>query len=129
MNSQGINPVMDSMLQEINNLYLTFLNRNLAKEHHSNSDLILSSMFWNIVQNSYDIFKTMNMVYLIYLDQDIKASYKTIKMIEIIMSLLSIVLNFGFFLGCIILSSKKIREYILLLNHSCKNIYYVISGT
>ena len=61
-----------------------------------NSYYIINQQFWMIVQNTFDILKVSNMVYLIYLEQDLKKGYSNCQFTGIILSFLSIVLNFVF---------------------------------
>ena len=128
-NKDGLNPVMDWMLQQMNSLYLDYYNNYIAENKVVDNIYYLThSSFWVIVQNTYDIFKTTNMVYLVYLEEDISSSYKSCKSTEIIFSLFSIIINIGFFVGGILFISNKILETISLLIKVGNRIYVIITG-
>ena len=128
-NKDGLNPVMDWMLQQMNSLYLDYYNNYIAENKVVDNIYYLThSSFWDIVQNTYDIFKTTNMVYLVYLEEDISGSYKSCKSTEIIFSLFSIIINIGFFVGGILFISNKILETISLLLKVGNRIYVIITG-
>ena len=109
MNTKGFNTVLNFKLQELNSIYLDFVDKYENSNIFTNSKYITSDLFWTIVQNTYDIFKATNMIYLIYLEQDIKNAYDNCKATEILLSLLSILLNFGLFIGIAIFISKKLH--------------------
>ena len=126
MNTKGFNTVLNFKLQELNSIYLDFVDKYENSNIFTNSKYITSDLFWTIVQNTYDIFKATNMIYLIYLEQDIKNAYDNCKATEILLSLLSILLNFGLFIGIAIFISKKLQKYIFLLSSIGKQIYQII---